>query len=803
MKKKVHLICNAHIDPIWQWDWQEGVSATLSTFRSAVKLADKYDYIFCHNEVTVYKYAEEYDPELFEKIKELVKRGKWRIIGGWYLQPDCNMPSGESFVRQIRYGFKYFKDKFGVEPPETAFNVDAFGHSRGLVQILSKCGQNSLIVCRPYKNEMPLENNLFWWKGLDGSIIKVFRSPDSYNTPLGNAAAAIKDKANHRKDGEYLVLWGVGNHGGGPSDKDLLDIKILTEKDEEFEFVHSYPEAYFAENEPKSEIDFSLRISMPGCYTSLIEVKQKHIRLENELYLAEIMSAVADLKGLSEYPTEKLYSCFENLLNGEFHDVLPGSCIKAGEDNGKSLFDGGYLEATKIKTKAYFALMNGEPAAKEGEYPVIVFNPHPYALKENIECEFMLADQNWSDKISVITVKDGDKIIKSQQTKEDSNVNLDWRKKVIFEAELPPMGIKRFSVYVERKDKIPRVENSGFVYEDGEKYVEIDKSTGLLKSFRIRGKEYVKDGFALYMYDDNPDPWAMGAFQQKRIGENCEKFVLAQAPSGIFEGMKSVQVIENGDIYLGIEAFFEKANSKARIEYRIYKNTPDIDIAVNLYFNEANKVVKLEVPVVNGSEVFGQTAFGTEKLFDDGRENVAQRFVAVKAGERAVGLLNKSVYGSSYSDGKLNMTLVRGTTYCAHPVLDRDVIPTDRFTQKADQGEHDYFFRLSVAHENELERKASEFNRKPYAVNVFPTGTKRQEKNFSFEAANKDVTLVAFKKSEEKRGYVLRFINNSKSPAKTKVSFCGKEIECEFGVYEVKTYLFDGEKITEEREMII
>ena len=429
MKKKVHLVCNAHIDPIWQWDWQEGVSATLSTFRSAAKLVDKYDYIFCHNEATVYKYAEEYDPELFEKIKELVKRGKWRIIGGWYLQPDCNMPSGESFVRQIKYGFKYFKDKFGVEPPKTAFNVDAFGHTRGLVQIMTKCGQTGLIVCRPYKHEMPLDDNLFTWKGLDGSKIKTFRSPDSYNTPLGTSAWAIKDRASVRKDGEYLVLWGVGNHGGGPSDKDLADIEELKKTDEEYEYVHSYPEAYFDENEPKTKIDKSLRISMPGCYTSLINIKQKHIKLENELYLAEIMSAAASMKGLEEYPTEKLYACFENLMNGEFHDVLPGSCIKAGEDNGTALFDGGYLEATKIKTKAYFALLNGQPVAKEGEYPVLVFNPHPYKITENIECEFMLADQNWSEQVSVITVKDGEKTIKSQLTKEDSTINLDWRKK--------------------------------------------------------------------------------------------------------------------------------------------------------------------------------------------------------------------------------------------------------------------------------------------------------------------------------------------------------------------------------------
>lgn len=803
MKKKVHLVCNAHIDPIWQWDWQEGVSATLSTFRSAVKLADKYDYIFCHNEVTVYKYAEEYDPELFEKIKELVKRGKWRIIGGWYLQPDCNMPSGESFVRQIRYGFKYFKDKFGVEPPETAFNVDAFGHSRGLVQILSKCGQNSLIVCRPYKNEMPLENNLFWWKGLDGSIIKVFRSPDSYNTPLGNAAAAIKDKANHRKDGEYLVLWGVGNHGGGPSDKDLSDIKILTEKDEEFEFVHSYPEAYFAENEPKSEIDFSLRISMPGCYTSLIEVKQKHIRLENELYLAEIMSAIADFKGLSEYPTEKLYCCFESLLNGEFHDVLPGSCIKAGEDNGKSLFDGGYLEATKIKTKAYFALMNGEPAAKEGEYPVIVFNPHPYALKENIECEFMLADQNWSEQISVIIVKDGEKTIKSQQTKEDSTINLDWRKKVIFEAELPPMSMKRFSVYVERKDKEYKKKSEIFLFDNGVSRVEIDKTTGLMKSYSVNGIKYVENGFSLCMYEDNPDPWAMGVFQQNGIGEKEEQFALSEKPSGIFEGLKSVEVIEDGDIYTGIEAFFEKDDSKARIEYRIYKNSPDIDVIVNLYFNEANKVVKLKLPVIGGKNVIGQTAFGTEELFSDGRENVSQRFTGVKAGGKVVALIDKSRYGSSYKDGNLYMTLVRGTTYCAHPVLDREIIPKDRFTQKADQGEHDYYFRLTVAGENELERKANEFNRKPYAVNVFPTGTSRPENDFTFELSNKNITLVTMKKSEEKEGYAIRLLNNSSEPASTEITLCKAKIKAEFGVYEVKTYLYANGKLREERELTI
>ena len=199
--KEVHLICNAHIDPIWQWDWQEGVSATLSTFQSAVDLCEEFDYIFCHNEVTVYKYVEEYAPALFERIRALVKAGKWHIMGGWYLQPDCNMPSGESFVRQIREGHRYFKEKFGVTP-KTAINFDPFGHTVGLVQIVKKCGQDSYMFMRPYPSEMELPAEQFVWQGLDGSEITAVRT-GPYNSPLGSSAEVIRARAEG-KDGDVV-----------------------------------------------------------------------------------------------------------------------------------------------------------------------------------------------------------------------------------------------------------------------------------------------------------------------------------------------------------------------------------------------------------------------------------------------------------------------------------------------------------------------------------------------------------------------------------------------------------------------
>lgn len=108
--KKLHLICNAHLDPVWMWDWDDGMATALATFYAACELADEYDYIFCHNEAFLYETVRQNDPALFARIQELVKAGKWHIMGGWYLQPDCNLPSGESFMRQALFGQAYFQN---------------------------------------------------------------------------------------------------------------------------------------------------------------------------------------------------------------------------------------------------------------------------------------------------------------------------------------------------------------------------------------------------------------------------------------------------------------------------------------------------------------------------------------------------------------------------------------------------------------------------------------------------------------------------------------------------------------------
>ena len=171
--KTLYLVCNAHLDLVWQWEWHESLAEALSPFRIAAAFCETYDgFIFNHNEAKLYQWIEEYDPPLFQKIQDLVQKGKWHIMGGWYLQPDCVMSSGESIFRQMEKGLNYFREKFGCRP-RTAINVDSFGHDRGLVQLLLKSGYTSYLVGRPSLEVCKAPGPDFLWEGYDGTCIPV------------------------------------------------------------------------------------------------------------------------------------------------------------------------------------------------------------------------------------------------------------------------------------------------------------------------------------------------------------------------------------------------------------------------------------------------------------------------------------------------------------------------------------------------------------------------------------------------------------------------------------------------------
>lgn len=573
------------------------------------------------------------------------------------------------------------------------------------------------------------------------------------------------------------------------------------------EYIHSTPERFFAAIAPKAVFEGSLHISMPGCYTSMYRVKKLHAQLESEIYMAEKIASAAYMSGaLKEYPEKELQSAVEDLLNAEFHDVLPGSSVQCAEDAGLRYLNHGMLEAERVKIKSYFALSASQSPAAEGEYPVVVFNPHPYELCENVECEFMLADQNWSDNVlSKITVVDGEgNHVPYQVIKEESNLNLDWRKRIIFEAKLKPMALTRFSVYVEFVNETKPEKTSSLVFDNGRKHVEIDERTGLLRSYKINGVEYMGEGFGLCGFDDNADPWGMGRDQLVRMGRNEKAFELLSEPDGPFKGMKSIQVVEDGDIYLGVEAFFKCDNSRARVLYKIYKNNDDVDIDVTLYLGDIDRIIKLRMPIAAEGALIGQTAFGTDTLFTDARENVAHRFVALDTGEKCVALLNRNVYGSHFENGSIYMSLVRGATYCAHPIGNRELIPTDKFTKKIDQGENNYSFRLTVTDRECLERKATEFVEKPYALNIFPIPSKSGAgEALDIELGGDVISMPALKKAFGRDAMIFRLLNNTPDSVESFIKVNGQKLPLRFGKYEVKTVIYENGELTESYELLV
>ncbi len=792
--KELHLICNAHIDPVWMWDWEEGIATTLSTFYSAVELSGEYDYIFCHNEVLVYEYIEKYAPVTFEKIKKLVADGKWHIAGGWYLQPDCNMPSGEAFLRQILLGKEYFLEKFGVEPT-TALNYDSFGHSVGLVQIMAKTGYDSYLIGRP-----ALKDKFFSWQGLDGSAVKTFLF-SGYTTKMGEAKEGIKQKAEWQKDlTKGAALWGVGNHGGGPSRKDLREINAwIAEGDEQrgYKVLHSTPERFFEGYEPQAVNDQSLVHCCIKTYSSINAIKQKHIELEHQIFSTEKIIALAALHGNPVRFERQLKEAQKELCELEFHDILSGTCTKEGEKSSLQKADHAIVALKEAFAQSYFYLTEKFREAKEGEFPVFVFNPHPYPLKTNIEVEFLIPDPLCSEcECYEVTVKHGEETVTSQIIKEDSNIAYDRRKRVAFVYELQPFNIERFELYVSVKtiEPIDPFVPDEIVVEDEYKTVKIDGKTGLLSSYVVDGKEYVAGkAFLPVMYDDNVDTWG---WKIDEVGTNPRPFRPSKCEKGEFKRLSNVLITENGDVMTRVESLFERGSSFVRVSYKIYKGLPYMDVDVDVSWNEKKKALKIEIPTVTSGEFLGQIPFGTEYYERNGHEQCIHRFTGVKdESDDCFAVFNNCVYGTSCKDNVIRLTLLNGSCYCAHPIHDAPIIDETRYNEFIETGKHRFSFRVAVKKVCELESASLAFVEKPYALNHFPHGTEEIVLQETLRVSDPSIALWALREKQETGETFFRLMNNSATEKQTELLFKGSVYPLRFGKYEVKTIKYKDGKI--------
>ena len=805
-RKKLYLISNAHIDPCWQWNVEEGIGAAISTFRAAADILEEDErLIFNHNESVLYEWVEKYAPELFARIQKLVRAGRWHIAGGWYLQPDCNMPSGESLIRQILVGRNYFTEKFGAEPT-VAVNYDSFGHSDGLVQILADAGYIGYICMRPQDNP---EHHDVVWVGFCGSRVLLHRAVEGYNTLLGQVGKRYEEFAAGMKGkSRDLMLWGVGNHGGGPSREDLAWLNRKIDGEDRFQVVHATPEEYFEtlRNEELPELSGNrLNPLMQGCYTSQVRIKQLHHQLENELYCAERMNAQAVANGAPDQ-SEALRTAQKDLLFCEFHDILPGTVIKEAEERAIGQLYHGLHIAQSVKNDSFFSLTGGQKPAAPGEFPVLIYNPHPYEWETDAEVELMLADQNWSlteRNVPVIT-KDGIPLV-CQELKESSNIPLDWRKKFAVRVKLPPMTVQRLSCRFELRPAGRTAPEQRFSVRTDRVEFSLDPATGAVAGYRVDGEDYLLPGSGeIFIVESSCDPWGFHFDDGKAL---LGKFVLAtrQQARRICndDEAEPIRVIEDGALRTVLEVLEVYRESTAVLRYTVSRFETAVGLEIRINHSEKDKKIKLRFrTAVKDMEYSGKTVFGVNRL-EKGREQVAQQWTMADNGTKAFSLLNAGTYGSHAEGDDICMTLLHPAAYTAHPIEDRKILRSDRYYERMDQGERVFRFQMNGSDSETRKRLVGRedvlFQQPPMALNYFPTGEGHTVPEF-LRLQPSTAVLSCFKRAEDGNGWIFRVFNPTRDELSFRLTSASLGLDCSGTLesFRFRTYRLGADGVLKE-----
>ena len=357
----IHCVGHAHIDMNWMWSWPETVAITNDTFLTVLRLMDEFpDFCFTQSQASVYAILKDYNPALLEGIRRRVAEGRWEVAAAHWVEGDKNIASGESLARHLLYTRRFMKELFGLEPEDVAIDwePDTFGHAHTIPTIDSRGGVRRYYMCRGGAFEKP---PVFWWQGPDGSRILVNLETTWYNDHIGphNAPACL---AFCEKTGlkDWMNVFGVGDHGGGPTRRDILRAHDMNSWPIYPAFRLAATREFYAILEKHGEkwpvLDRELNFEFTGCYTSQAAIKFGNRYGENYCVEAEAVAAVARRAAGCEYPARMLRDAWVGTLFGHFHDILPGSGVRATREYQSALFQKTAADTNMIKTQSLRAL---------------------------------------------------------------------------------------------------------------------------------------------------------------------------------------------------------------------------------------------------------------------------------------------------------------------------------------------------------------------------------------------------------------------------------------------------------------
>lgn len=786
--KRYKMICasHAHIDMNWQWRWDETVAITIDTFRTILNLMEEYpDFTFSQSQASVYKIIEQYNPEMLEEIKKRIKEGRWEVTASTWVEADKNMPNGESMARHILYTKRYLSRLLDLDPDDLNidFEPDTFGHNHNVPEILTSGGVRYYYHCRGYDG-----HNLYRWQSPSGSSVLVYREPIWYNAQIKSDMTLYVPEFCHKYGlDNMLKVYGVGDHGGGPTRRDLEriidmnnwpvfpEIRFGTFK----EFYESVEDSIEKTGKELPVVNKELNFIFTGCYTSQSRIKMANKTGENILNEAETFDSITALKDLTSYSGQDYAGAWQNILFNQFHDIIPGSGVIDTREHAMGLFQETMAVANTRRKLALEAIaaeidtsdLIGDEETKDttsegagvgyglDKYRISqtargsgtkrifhVFNSAPFSRTETAEITLW----DWHGDIDRLRVKDSDGEEIRHQLMEDG-YNTYWGHKylkILIKAELPAGGYNTY--LIEEAEDIeldnsfpidPRVEQIE-EYELENKYLRVvfDSHSGVIKSLydKKTDTEYIDSSrngglFRFIKEDDKKGmtSWIVGRYMN-----------ITDLDRGV-----SINKINSGPIRQTIRIKTDFKKSSLSVNISLDKGSSSLDFEVECDWFERGRKGE-GIPQLNYYLPLNYKCknykydipFGTierEGMDRDVPANSWALGVPEEKDKKAVMLSSDSKYGFRCKDNSLALTLIRGS-------FDPDPYP--------EIGIHRFNFKVSLVNQTdnkEYIKKAYNNNHPVSVVSARPgSGTLPLQKGF-IDLKKGSVCLSAIKMMEE------------------------------------------------------
>jgi alpha-mannosidase len=790
-KKQVHMVGNAHIDPVWLWQWQEGFQEIKATFRSALDRMNEYDeWIFTCSSAAFYEWVEQNDPAIFNEVRSRVAEGRWVLAGGWWVQSDCNLPCGESFVRQALLGQRYFVRTFG-KIARTGYNVDSFGHHGMLPQILQKSGCDNYVFMRPMPSEKALPARVFHWQSSDGSSVKAFRIPYEYCTWPKELSQHIERCANEIADpiNDVMCFFGVGNHGGGPTKENIESIFSLRQNKTPYDLVFSTPDQFFAKVEEVEEklpcYQGDLQHHSRGCYVAHSQVKNLNRLAETSLLNAERFCVVSSLLANMQYP-DNFTHAWKQVLFNQFHDILAGTSLEEAYEDalyayGEAINSSHQHLNSALQKISWNINLNLATSAR----PLVVFNPHGYPVTDFVEVE-------WGPLDDHAVLFDDTKQETSHQ-RIQSHAAAKGRNRFLFKADVPALGYRVYYMDVPpvqgKTKKVDKGVCTRATLENNSIRLSFNQENGTISEFidTVCNVNLVKGGAQPVILEDTSDTWSHGV---SSYWHDTKVFPM---------NLVSMDLIEDGPVRSSLQVFHSWGNSMLMQTFSLYPGQSFVDVHVEVDWHEKQKMLKLRFPInFDGSNAQYEIPFGMIKRDFSENEEPGQRWVAVsgrtiKEGKPiGLALVNNAKSSYDIQEDVIDLTVLRSPVYAHHEPFTLD--PQGTYTY-LDQGHQEFSYRLvpysGDLRSNEIVKHAELLNNHLIAVKEschpgkFPLRA-------SFISIDMDTVVLSACKQAENRedGYVLRMYETAGKPAKTKISFplLDTVFTASFNPYEIKTF---------------